>query len=279
MEDTPAKTGAIVQAQWTGTGTKKILLIAHMDTVYLRGMLKDQPFRIQGDRAYGLGIADNKQGVALIVHTVAMPRLYLATPNHGMSRRTSSGSAPQRHTAQHFAKAGFGRAGQNGGGGRSVNPRSSSSVELQIRRFPLSMHRLIAFSAALVLPMVVGTATAAPASSLHAAACVAALKAQEGSLAEAVKAGTGVEDELLKVVRSGIAIIGTQYFAGLREAEARQLLKAAEEDFQTLLPAAAAERQAECLQEGYTLYEHASALERTLITTAAQRRIKRLTSA
>jgi glutamate carboxypeptidase len=40
--------------------------------VYLRGMLKDQPFRIQGERAYGLGIADDKQGVALIIHAVAM---------------------------------------------------------------------------------------------------------------------------------------------------------------------------------------------------------------
>ena len=72
MDDTPAKTGSMVQAVWKGSGTKKILLIAHMDTVYLRGMLKDQPFRIQGERAYGLGIADDKQGIALIVHTVAM---------------------------------------------------------------------------------------------------------------------------------------------------------------------------------------------------------------
>ena len=72
MDDTPAKTGAMVRAVWKGTGTKNILLIAHMDTVYLRGMLKDQPFRIEGDKAYGLGIADDKQGVALIVHTVAM---------------------------------------------------------------------------------------------------------------------------------------------------------------------------------------------------------------
>jgi len=35
-------------------------------------MLKDQPFRVDGDRAYGLGIADDKQGVALIIHTVTM---------------------------------------------------------------------------------------------------------------------------------------------------------------------------------------------------------------
>ena len=72
MEDTPPKPGAMVHAEFKGTGGRKIMLIAHMDTVYLRGMLKDQPFRIDGERAYGLGIGDDKQGVALILHTVAM---------------------------------------------------------------------------------------------------------------------------------------------------------------------------------------------------------------
>ena len=72
MEDTPPKPGAMVHAEFKGTGSKKIMLIAHMDTVYLRGMLKDQPFRIDGERAYGLAIADDKQGVALILHTVAI---------------------------------------------------------------------------------------------------------------------------------------------------------------------------------------------------------------
>ena len=42
-------------------------MIAHMDTVYLKGMLAKQPFRIDGDRAYGLGISDDKQGIALIL--------------------------------------------------------------------------------------------------------------------------------------------------------------------------------------------------------------------
>jgi glutamate carboxypeptidase len=72
MEDSPPKPGAMVHAEFKGTGTRKIMLIAHMDTVYLRGMLKDQPFRIAGERAYGLGIADDKQGVALVLHAVAM---------------------------------------------------------------------------------------------------------------------------------------------------------------------------------------------------------------
>jgi len=72
MEDTPAKIGKIVHARFEGKGTKKILLLAHMDTVYLRGMLAKQPFRVEGDRAYGLGTSDDKQGVALILHTLAM---------------------------------------------------------------------------------------------------------------------------------------------------------------------------------------------------------------
>jgi glutamate carboxypeptidase len=33
MEDTPQKIGKMVRASFTGTGTKKILLLAHMDTV------------------------------------------------------------------------------------------------------------------------------------------------------------------------------------------------------------------------------------------------------
>src|SRR4029453_14153951 len=72
MEDTPEQIGKMVRATFTGKGTKKILLIAHMDTVYPRGMLAQQPFRIEGDRAYGLGIADDKQGIAVILHTLAI---------------------------------------------------------------------------------------------------------------------------------------------------------------------------------------------------------------
>ena len=72
MADTPEKVGKMVHATFKGTGKRKIMLIAHMDTVYLRGMLAQQPFRVDGDRAYGLGIADDKNGVAVILHTVAI---------------------------------------------------------------------------------------------------------------------------------------------------------------------------------------------------------------
>ena len=72
MHDTPAKIGRMVKATFTGAGTKKILLIAHMDTVYLKGMLAKQPFRIDGNRAYGLGIGDDKAGIAVILHTLSI---------------------------------------------------------------------------------------------------------------------------------------------------------------------------------------------------------------
>ncbi len=74
MMDTPDKIGRMVKATFKGTGTKRILLIAHIDTVYPKGMGAKQPFRIDGDKAYGLGISDDKQGVAMIVHIVAMLR-------------------------------------------------------------------------------------------------------------------------------------------------------------------------------------------------------------
>ena len=71
FDNTPAALGPMVVGRFRGTGTRKILLLAHMDTVYAKGMLAQQPFRIEGDRAYGLGIADDKHGVALILHTLA----------------------------------------------------------------------------------------------------------------------------------------------------------------------------------------------------------------
>lgn len=72
MQDTPEKVGRVVRATFKGRGTKNIMMLAHMDTVYLKGMLEKQPFRIEGDKAYGLAIADDKQGIATIIHTVAM---------------------------------------------------------------------------------------------------------------------------------------------------------------------------------------------------------------
>lgn len=74
MVDTPAEIGRSVVARFRGRGRGRILLLAHMDTVYLRGQLAEQPFRISDGRAYGLGIADDKSGIAVILHALAALR-------------------------------------------------------------------------------------------------------------------------------------------------------------------------------------------------------------
>src|SRR5207247_461161 len=70
--DTPKEIGKVVVGRFQGSGARRLMLLAHMDTVYPRGTLARRPFRIEGERAYGPGIADDKGGVALILHTLAM---------------------------------------------------------------------------------------------------------------------------------------------------------------------------------------------------------------
>jgi glutamate carboxypeptidase len=50
-------------AVFHGNGTAKILIIAHIDTVFGPGTVEKRPFRIEGDRALGPGVGDEKGGV------------------------------------------------------------------------------------------------------------------------------------------------------------------------------------------------------------------------
>lgn len=94
--------GDIIVARWQGKGQGKILLIAHMDTVYQRGALARAPFRLagspQGQLAYGPGVADDKGGIALILHalTLLTPRDYaeLTVAINTDEERGSLGSGP-----------------------------------------------------------------------------------------------------------------------------------------------------------------------------------------
>ena len=58
----------IVVGTLAGSGKKRIMLQAHMDTVYERGILQSQPYKIEGNKLYGPGIADDKGGIAVILH-------------------------------------------------------------------------------------------------------------------------------------------------------------------------------------------------------------------
>jgi glutamate carboxypeptidase len=72
MFDTPEKIGKVVVARFAGLGKRNIMLLAHMDTVYARGTLAKRPFKVEGERAYGPGVADDKGGIAVILHSLAM---------------------------------------------------------------------------------------------------------------------------------------------------------------------------------------------------------------
>ncbi len=72
MQPLPGAVGDIIVARFTGTGHKKLLLISHMDTVYQRGALARAPFRVEGNKAYGPGIADDKSGIATILHAIRL---------------------------------------------------------------------------------------------------------------------------------------------------------------------------------------------------------------
>jgi glutamate carboxypeptidase len=57
--------GDNIVASLSGSGQGKILLMAHMDTVFKKGDAAARPFRIEGGRAYGPGVADDKAGIVV----------------------------------------------------------------------------------------------------------------------------------------------------------------------------------------------------------------------
>jgi glutamate carboxypeptidase len=64
--------GTMVKGSFAGIGTKRLMLIAHMDTVYPVGTLASEPYREDGNKLYGPGIADDKGGIAVILHALAI---------------------------------------------------------------------------------------------------------------------------------------------------------------------------------------------------------------
>lgn len=70
---TTAGVGAdMVIGTFSGAGKAKLMLIGHMDTVYQKGVLATQPYKIDGNKIYGPGIADDKGGLAVVLHAIKM---------------------------------------------------------------------------------------------------------------------------------------------------------------------------------------------------------------
>src|SRR5262245_55728628 len=72
---TAAGAGAdMVIGRLKGSGGANIMMQAHMDTVYESGVLQSQPIHQDGNRLYGPGIADDKGGITLILHSLQILR-------------------------------------------------------------------------------------------------------------------------------------------------------------------------------------------------------------
>ena len=59
--------GDNIVATFNGTGKGKVLLMAHMDTVFAKGAAAARPFRIERGRAYGPGVSDDKAGIVMAI--------------------------------------------------------------------------------------------------------------------------------------------------------------------------------------------------------------------
>lgn len=75
VEYTPVKkpqAGYNIKATFRGTGKGSVLLLAHADTVYAAGTAAQRPFSSDGAKAYGPGVSDEKGGLTLALHALAI---------------------------------------------------------------------------------------------------------------------------------------------------------------------------------------------------------------
>ena len=68
LHDIGDKTGPMLSCANKKADHYDLMMIGHIDTVFERGMLEKNPFRIDGDKIRGLGVADMKQGSLMMYH-------------------------------------------------------------------------------------------------------------------------------------------------------------------------------------------------------------------
>lgn len=76
-----ADRGDHMAVSWPGqTAQAPVLVLIHLDTVWSLGSLSRQPFRIEGDRAFGPGIYDMKSSAAMLIEAVRALQALGRTP-------------------------------------------------------------------------------------------------------------------------------------------------------------------------------------------------------
>ncbi len=72
VELLPAPVGLHVHGVLEGSGSARVALVCHHDTVYPLGTAARRPFRREGERCYGPGVADMKGGIVVAAHTARL---------------------------------------------------------------------------------------------------------------------------------------------------------------------------------------------------------------
>ena len=70
----PPAAGKMLHGTFQGTGGKKIMLMVHFDTVFDKGEAARRPFKVDGNKAFGPGVADAKGGIAIILQALEIAR-------------------------------------------------------------------------------------------------------------------------------------------------------------------------------------------------------------
>ena len=99
---------AITATVTGGGGNRPILLMGHRDTVFPKGEPERRPFKIEGDRAYGPGVADMKAGLVINCFLLAAFRRFGGAPAPVMALFTGDeeiGSPFSRPVIEQHARA------------------------------------------------------------------------------------------------------------------------------------------------------------------------------
>ena len=68
----PPSAGRVVRGTFAGSGSARIMLMVHFDTVFPKGEAAKRAFKVLGGKAFGPGVADAKGGVAMILHALRL---------------------------------------------------------------------------------------------------------------------------------------------------------------------------------------------------------------
>jgi len=142
---TTAGNSDVLVAGFKGSGKRKLMLLGHMDTVYWPGTLASQPYKQDGNRLYGPGIADDKGGLAVMLHAVALlhqagwrdyARLTLVVNGDEESGSLGSGEMIATLADEHDYVLSFeptATAGSAAGEGVLLNAAGTATVTMQVK--------------------------------------------------------------------------------------------------------------------------------------------------